>query len=210
MEPTPPSAQQSAQAAPDYQLEEPGLGTRFKDSLVELIQFVAIVASILMIIRVFIAEPHKVSGKSMVPNFQDGDYIITNKLATRSSAYQRGEIIILKNPQNPEKEVFIKRVIGLPGETLKLSDGKVYINETLLNEPYLPQDLETHGEGFLKDGDEITMPADNYFVMGDNRKNSSDSRQFGLIPKSEIIGQAFLRYWPVDKMVIIPIGTSTN
>lgn len=195
---------------PSYQIEEPGFGTRFKDSLIELIQFVAIVASILMIIRVFIAEPHKVSGKSMVPNFQDGDYIITNKLATRFSTFQRGEVIILKNPQNPEKEVFIKRIIGLPGETLKLMDGKVYINNNILEEPYLPNNLKTGGEGFLKEGDEVTIPVENYFVMGDNRNNSSDSRQFGYIPREDIIGQAFVRYWPVNKMIVIPIGATTN
>lgn len=195
---------------PSYQVDEPGLGTKFKNSLIELIQFVAIVASILMIIRVFIAEPHKVSGSSMVANFHNGDYIITNKLATRMSLPVRGEVIILKNPRNPENEVFIKRVVGLPGETLKISNGKVYINGKLLQEPYLPPDLETNGEGFLRDGDEVNIPADNYFVMGDNRRNSSDSRDFGLLKKELIIGQAFLRYWPLDKMMFITIGQKSN
>lgn len=195
---------------PNYSVDEPTFGVKFKDSLIELIQFVAIVASILMIIRVFIAEPHRVSGKSMIPNFQDGDYIITNKLAIRFNIPQRGEVIILKNPQNPEKEVFIKRVIGLPGETLKLFEGQVLINGNLLSESYLPTGLETHGEGFLKDGGEITIPGGSYFVMGDNRTNSSDSRQFGLVTSEEIIGQAFVRYWPLDKMLIIPVGVSSN
>lgn len=195
---------------PEYQIEEPGVGTKIKDSLVELIQFIAIVASILMIIRVFVAEPHKVSGSSSVPNFNDGDYIITNKLAIRFSTLVRGEDIIIKNPRNPEKDVFIKRIIGLPGETLKILDGKVYINGGLLNEPYLTPDVRTPGEGFLKDGDEITMPLDNYFVMGDNRSNSSDSRDFGLINKNLIVGQAFFRYWPLNKMMFIKIGEKSS
>lgn len=203
-------AQPTQATQPSYQVDEPGIGAKLKSSITELIQFVAIVASVLMIIRVFVAEPHKVSGSSMVPNFHDKDYIITNKLATRFSSPTRGEVIILKNPRNPENEVFIKRVIGLPGETLKLSNEKVYINGELLKEPYLSPDVQTPGEGFLKEGDEITIPADNYFVMGDNRRNSSDSRNFGLLQKELIIGQAFFRYWPIDKMMLISIDTKSN
>lgn len=195
---------------PNYQIEQPSLGAKFKDSLIELIQFIAIVASILMIIRVFIAEPHKVSGLSSIPNFNDGDYIITNKLAVRFSTLVRGEDIIVKNPNNPEKDVFIKRIIGLPGETLKIADGHVYINGKLLEEPYLDPDVQTTGERFLKEGDEIFIPADNYFVMGDNRKNSQDSRDFGLIKKDSIIGQAFFRYWPLNKMMLIKIGEKSS
>lgn len=200
-------AQPEQASQPLYQVDGPGFGSKIKDSIIELIQFVAIVASILMIIRVFIAEPHKVSGNSMVPNFHDNDYIITNKLATRLSTPVRGEVIIIKNPRNPEKDVFIKRVIGLPRETIKLLNGKVYINGTLLSESYLPSGLETPGEGFLRDGSEATIPTDNYFVMGDNRKNSSDSRDFGFVSKEIIIGQAYLRYWPLDKITIIPVNT---
>jgi len=206
MDPTQPS--QATQV--NYQVDEPSLGTKFKDSLIELIQFIAIVASILMIIRVFIAEPHKVSGSSMVPNFHDKDYIITNKLSTRFSIPQRGEVIILKNPRNTENEVFIKRVVGLPGETLKLLNGQVYINGNLLKEPYLATGLQTNGEGFLKDGGEVYIPEGKYFVMGDNRRNSSDSRDFGLLNKELIIGQAFFRYWPLDKIILIPVGAVSN
>lgn len=196
---------------PSYQIEGPSIGSKIKSSIVELIQFIAIVASILMIIRVFVAEPHKVSGNSMVPNFHDKDYIITNKLATRFSIPVRGAVIILKNPRNPENEVFIKRVIGLPGETVKISGGKVYINgKVLREESYLTPDVQTTGEGFLREGDEVTVPQDNYFVLGDNRKNSSDSRDFGLLKKDLIIGQAFLRYWPLNKMELITVGQKSN
>ncbi|MDD2823050.1 MAG: signal peptidase I [Candidatus Daviesbacteria bacterium] len=198
------------QATPNYQIDGPSFGTRLKDSLVELIQFIAIVASILMIIRVLIAEPHRVSGNSMLPNFHDNDYIITNKLSVRLSTPKRGEVIIIKNPRNPEKDVFIKRVIGLPGETIKLLNGSVYINGTLLQEPYLEDGLQTPGEGFLKEGDEVYIPQGNYFVMGDNRRNSSDSRDFGLVKEELLIGQAELRYWPIQKAMIIPVGAKTN
>lgn len=194
---------------PSYQIDEPSFGAKLKNNVIELIEFVAIVFAILMAIRVFVAEPHKVSGNSMFPNFHDGDYIITNKLSLRYSELKRGEVIILQNPTNTN-QIFIKRIIGLPGETLKISNGKVYINGELLEEPYLPNDLRTSGERYLKDGDEITVTGDNYFVMGDNRTNSSDSREFGLLNKNLIVGQAFLRYWPIDKTKLINIGIKSN
>lgn len=194
---------------PSYQVDEQSFGTKFKNNIIELIEFIAIVFAILMAIRVFAAEPHKVSGSSMVPNFHDGDYIITNKLATRLSEPKRGEVVILQDPLDINK-VFIKRVIGLPGETLKISSGAVYINNQLLEEPYLPTGLRTSGENFLKDDSEITVPDGNYFVMGDNRNNSSDSREWGLLKKNLIIGQAFLRYWPLDKVTLVNIGIKSN
>lgn len=194
---------------PSYQVDEQSFGTKFKNNITELIEFIAIVFAILMAIRVFAAEPHKVSGSSMVPNFHDGDYIITNKLATRLSEPKRGEVVILQDPLDINK-VFIKRVIGLPGETLKILSGAVYINNQLLEELYLPTGLRTSGENFLKDGDEITVPDGNYFVMGDNRNNSSDSREWGLLKKNLIIGQAFLRYWPLDKVTFVNIGIKSN
>ncbi len=194
---------------PTYQVDEQSFGSKLKDNVIELIEFVAIVFAILMAIRFFAAEPHKVSGSSMVPNFHDGDYIITNKLAARFSEPKRGEVVILQDPLDTNK-VFIKRVIGLPGETLKISGGLVYINNKLLEEPYLPTGLRTSGESYLKDSDEIIIPDGNYFVMGDNRSNSSDSREWGLLKKDLIIGQAFIRYWPLDKVTSISIGTKSN
>ncbi len=194
---------------PEYQIEEEGFGTKLKNNIIELIEFVAIVFAILMAIRFFAAEPHKVSGSSMVPNFYDGDYIITNKLATRLNEPKRGEVIILHDPLDINK-VFIKRVIGLPGETIKIRGGAVYLNNQQLEEPYLPANLSTSGENFLKEDNEITIPNGNYFVMGDNRDNSSDSRQWGYLKKDLIIGQAFLRYWPLDKATLINIGIKSN
>lgn len=194
---------------PTYTVNEEGTGDKLKNNIIELIEFVAIVLAVLMVIRVFIAEPHKVSGSSMVPNFHDGDYIITNKLALKLSDIKREEVVILQDPLDNSK-VFIKRIIGLPGETLKLQNGKIYINERLLDEPYLPNGLLTPGNSFLKEGDEITIPEGNYFVMGDNRGNSSDSREWGYLNKELVIGQAFLRYWPLAKTTLISIGEKSN
>lgn len=192
-----------------YTVDEEGTGDKLKNNIIELIEFVAIVFAILMTIRVFAAEPHRVDGSSMIPNFHTGDMIITNKLTARFSDFRRGEVIVLQDPLDATK-VFIKRIIGLPGETLKLSEGKIYINGQLIDEPYLPSGLLTPGESFLRSGDEVTIPEGNYFVMGDNRGNSSDSRQWGLLKKDLIIGQALLRYWPLDQAALISIGAKSN
>lgn len=191
----------------DYQ--EEGWGSKIKGNLIELIEFVAIMLAILVVIRFFVAEPHKVSGNSMFPNFHDADYIITNKLALRIGELERGEVVILYNPKNHD-QVFIKRVIGLPGERVKLLNGQVYVNGKQLSEPYLKPELKTPGETFLQDGEEVTVPNQQYFVMGDNRTASSDSREFGPISKDGIIGQALLRYWPVNKFGLINIGKESS
>lgn len=182
--------------------------SKFKDSLIELIEFVAIVAAVLVVLRFFIAEPHRVSGSSMIPNFHDGDYIITNKLAKNFSTLQRGEVIILHNPRNSD-QVFIKRAIGLPGEKIRILDGQVYINGNPITEPYLPNNLRTSAGSFLSEGEEITVPNDQYFVIGDNRNGSSDSREWGTVQFDLIIGQAWARYWPTSKIGIIPINKSS-
>ncbi|OGE27072.1 signal peptidase I [Candidatus Daviesbacteria bacterium RIFCSPHIGHO2_02_FULL_41_14] len=193
----------------DQTFEDQSFGSKLKSNVIELIEFVAIMAAILVVIRFFVAEPHKVSGSSMVPNFHDKDYIITNKLAVKLGELQRGQVIILTNPRNND-QVFIKRIIGLPGERIKLQDGLVYLNNKSLQEPYLATDLKTPGESFLQDGEEVVVPNGQYFVMGDNRGASSDSREFGPITKELIIGQAFFRYWPINQLGIIPIGKSSN
>lgn len=194
---------------PTYTVDEEGAGDKLRNNIIELIEFVAIIFAILMAIRVFAAEPHKVDGSSMIPNFHTGDMILTNKLAARFSDFKRGEVIVLQDPLNASK-VFIKRVIGLPDETLKLSDGKIYINGQLIDEPYLPSGLLTPGQNFLKNGEEVTVPEGNFFVMGDNRNNSSDSREWGFLKKDLVIGQALLRYWPINQAALISVGSKSN
>lgn len=188
-----------------YGQEEQSTGDKLKSGIIDLIEFIAIVAAVLIVLRFFVAEPHKVSGSSMVPNFHDGDYIITNKVALKTSQPKRGEVIILQNPRNTD-QVFIKRVIGLPGEKVKISGGHVYIDGEVLDEPYLPQGLATHGESFLSEGEEISVPEGQYFVIGDNRGGSSDSREWGPVNFPLIIGQAWLRYWPIQKFGLIQLG----
>lgn len=189
--------------------DEESTGDKIKNNIFELIQFIAVAGAILVILRFFVAEPHRVSGSSMVPNFHDGDYIITNKLPTRFDSFQRGEVVILENPRNND-QVFIKRVIGLPGEKVTIFNGAVYINGQPLLETYLPQGLKTPGGSYLPEGEEIVVPDDQFFVIGDNRSGSSDSREWGPVQKKLLIGQAWLRYWPLNKFTLIQINKSST
>lgn len=193
----------------NYGIEEETFFTKLKNNIIELIEFTAIVGAILIVIRFFAAEPHKVSGNSMLPNFHNGDYIITNKLSLRFGPPERSQVIILQNPRNPNED-FIKRVIALPNEHIKVSEGKVYINNQELQEPYLPSGLKTQGGAFLGENEEITIPDNQYFVMGDNRGGSSDSREWGPIKLNLIIGEALVRYWPPQTFAVIRPNNPSN
>lgn len=176
----------------------------FKNHIVEFFETLVVFLAIGMIIYFFIAQPHKVSGSSMDPTFHSGDYIITNKIGYRINNPQRGQVIVFANPRDTSQD-FIKRIIGLPGESVKVANGHVYINEKLLNEPYLAKGITTNPGQFLQEGVDVLVPEGNYIAMGDNRPASSDSRDWGFLTKGEIIGQVTLRYWPVTSAgVIIP------
>lgn len=171
--------------------------------IVEFFQTLVVFAAIASAIYLFVAQPHRVSGLSMFPNFHNGDYIITDKLTYRVSEPERGDVIVFKNPRN-EAEDFIKRIMGIPGDRVKVENGHVYVNDELLEEPYLKPDLVTNPGSYLKDGQEETVEPGHFIVMGDNRGNSSDSREWGQITKGEIIGKVFLRYWPKDTAGLYP------
>lgn len=171
--------------------------------ILDLLQTVLLAASIFLVIYIFLFRPFQVSGDSMYPTFKNGEYILTNLIALRTNGVQRGDVIVFKAPPDREKD-FIKRVIGLPGDTVLLKDGFVYINDKKLDESaYLHSDVRTYGGSFLKDGEPYTIPAGNYIVMGDNRPFSSDSREWGLLPANMIIGKSFFVYWPVTSMRLV-------
>jgi len=165
----------------------------------EVSKIIVIAAVIVIPIRYFLFQPFFVRGQSMDPSFGDGDYLIIDEITYRFRAPERGEVIVFKYPEDPTNR-FIKRVIALPGETIEIKDGDVTIyNEVgthLLNEDYLPSDLATSGN--LK----VTLKDDEYFVMGDNRPYSYDSRRFGLLSKEYIIGRVIIRAWPLDSLTI--------
>ena len=155
-------------------------------------------AAIFVVCYLFLFQPNQVSGNSMYGTFHDKEYILTDKVSYRFSLPQRGEVVVFKSPKNPDID-FIKRIIGLPGETVKLNNGRIYINGVLLEENYLPKNLLTPGSYFLGEGRVVTIPDNNYFVMGDNRTGSSDSREWGTVKKEEFIGKVFFRYFPFDR-----------
>jgi signal peptidase I len=169
------------------------------ESLVDFIQTLVLFGAIFAIIYLFIAQPHKVSGNSMLPTYKDGNYILTDKISYHFNQPKRGEVIVLKNPKNEEQD-FIKRIIGLPGDSVRVSGGKVYVNDQLLDEKYLPIGRPTPPNNFLKEGETRVVKTNEYIVMGDNRQFSSDSREWGTITTEEIVGKVIFRYWPLNEL----------
>ena len=176
------------------------LGAFFLDVL-EVIVFAV---GIFFFIYLLIMRPHKISGQSMMPNFQDGEFLLTEKVTYYTRNPVRGDVVVFMPPVSTTDE-FIKRVVGLPGEKIMIKDGKVYINAELLPESYVADTVKTAGGTFLSDGKEYEVPADQYFVLGDNRPNSSDSRYWGPITKKAMSGRAWISYWPIDRSGVVPI-----
>jgi len=175
--------------------------------ILELIETIVTALAIFVIVYLFLFQPHQVKGNSMatsiLESFQNGEYLLTNKISYRFNKPQRDDIIVFKAPQNEDYD-YIKRIIGLPGERIKLQSGKVFINDQVFDESsYLPADIYTQAGRFLKEGEEITIPQGKYFVIGDNRPNSSDSRDWGPVPEKNLVGKAWLRYWPINKLGFI-------
>lgn len=164
-------------------------------SLIWEIAKIAVIAALIVIpIRYFLFQPFFVRGQSMSPSFENGDYLIVDEITYRFRSPQRGEVIVFKSPSSPSQR-FIKRIIGLPGETVEVKDNKVIIYQDgqprILDESgYLFVDLSTPGD--IK----ITLEKDEYFVLGDNRSFSFDSRRFGSLPEDKIIGRVVFRAWP--------------
>lgn len=175
-----------------------------KDHLIDLTQTLVVFGAIFTVIYLFVAQPHKVSGNSMLPILRSGDYILTDKLSYRFGSPKRGEIIVLKNPRD-ESQDFIKRIMALPGGTIRIEDGQVYVNDNALAENYLPNDLKTRSGAFLGEGQTIKAGQNQYFVLGDNRNHSSDSREWGGVTRQEIVGKAFFRYWPPQSFGLIKL-----
>ena len=160
--------------------------------------------SLFLVVYLFFMQPHQVSGQSMVPNFKDGDYVLTDKVSYRMGEPQRGEVIVLHAPEAakcPENTGcdFIKRVIALPGETVEVKNDSIIVNGVALKEDYIPEEFTTMAGAYTKDR-VITLGSDEYFVSGDNRPYSADSRAWGPITRDDIVGKAFFRYWPAEKM----------
>lgn len=173
----------------------------------DFIETVVTALAIFVIVYLFLFQPHSVKGNSMSTPFPqaflDGEYFLTNKITYKFNEPKKGEVVVFKAPQNEDYD-YIKRIIAIPGDTIKIREGKVYVNGELLDESaYLTPDSFTSAGHFLKEGEEISTPQGKYFVLGDNRNHSSDSREWGFVPFKNIIGKAWFRYWPINKLGVI-------
>ena len=164
----------------------------------EVSKIIIIALAIVIPIRYFLFQPFIVRGASMEPNFHSGDYLIVDEISYRLWEPQRGDVIVFKYPKKPSQR-YIKRIIGLPGETIEIKDGQISVLkdgkiQEIDESSYLPDHQTTQGEISEKLGE------GDYFVLGDNRSFSSDSRYWGFLPKKYIIGKALLRAWPLESV----------
>lgn len=167
----------------------------------ELVQLALIAVLVVIPFRVFVAQPFVVNGASMDPTFKNGDYLIVDQVKFKLNSPERGEVLIFKYPRDTKK-YFIKRIIGLPGETIEIKNGEVtIINEEspegfALTEPYIV---------FKKnDNFSVKLNADEFFVLGDNRLGSADSRLWGPLPEKLIVGRPLIRLFPINKISVFP------
>ena len=162
-----------------------------REEIVAWVKTLVSAAVYAVLIVTFGVQVARVEGQSMAPTLEDQDRLIVNKLVYRIGDPRRGDIVMLYYPLNPEKS-FVKRVIAEEGDTVRIVDGRVYVNDIPLKDDYVPSEFRSHDDW----GPQV-IPEGYYFVMGDHRNNSSDSRHWGMVPKKYIIGKVQLRWWPV-------------
>ena len=170
--------------------------------VMEILETIVFIGSLFIVVYLFIMQPNQVKGASMEPTFQSGDYIFTSKITYKFRPIKRGDVIVFKSPKNPDID-YIKRIIALPGDTLLVDNGIIYVNNNQVNENYISEQTNLWNGGYIKEGVSVTIPEEDIFVMGDNRPRSSDSREFGPISIDSIIGNVIYRYFPSTKMGII-------
>lgn len=163
----------------------------------EIVKVVIVSLVIILPVRYFLVQPFFVIGASMEPNFYSGDYLIIDELSYRFDNPQRGEVVVFKYPLDP-KEYYIKRIIGLPGETVAVKEGKVTVKNSERPEGFILDESQYFNKYTSKDT-ELTLKENEYFVLGDNRDVSSDSRSWGAVPKSMIVGRAWVRVFPFNE-----------
>jgi len=187
----------------DFQLEKepspPNPPRSIKKTIFAIIDFIKttiVVVFLALIIRLFVVQPFIVEGQSMLPTFNNSDYLITEKVSYSLRSPQRGEVIIFHPPDNPSVN-YIKRLVGLPGDTIEIKNQNVYVNSQKINEPYLTSNEQTNvvtKDLFLK------LKENEYFVLGDNRNHSRDSRETGPVPRSSIVSRVWVRLLPIDNV----------
>ncbi|OGK52704.1 signal peptidase I [Candidatus Roizmanbacteria bacterium RIFCSPLOWO2_01_FULL_44_13] len=176
-----------------------GLLKKIIDFMMDILETVIFVGSTFIVVYLFILTPNQVKGASMEPSFDSGDYILTSRVTYKFRDMERGDVVVFNSPKNPDIE-YIKRVIGLPGDKIRISGEDVYVNDQVMTENYIADKTNLWEGGCIQDGVEYIVPTSEVFVMGDNRQRSSDSREFCSIPIQSVVGVVFFRYFPPDKV----------
>ncbi|MBI2465128.1 signal peptidase I [Candidatus Shapirobacteria bacterium] len=176
--------------------------------ILEFVQSIVLALSVFVLLYLFVAQPNEVKGNSMLPNFVNGQYLLTDKLSYQMGDPKRGDVVVFKAPPSEPCAVdeceYIKRVIGVPGDRVMVKDGQVYLNGSKLNQSFLPDDFVSEPGSFNEEGIEKEVPEGQYLCFGDNRSHSRDGREFGPIDKNLIVGKAFFIYWPVNYLGLVP------
>jgi signal peptidase I len=188
------------------------MGVRWRGCLLEIVETIVLTVVIFFVFQHFIAQPYQIEQVSMENTVQPGQYVLVDKLSPHWSDYKRGEIIVFNPPPGFSEDdgqniPFIKRVIGVAGDVVEVKDNAVYVNGAKLDEPYVYDGQSTTP---LNSQSRWVVPADELFVLGDHREQSQDSRVFGPIPKSSVIGRAWLRYWPAGDFGILSSASYPN
>jgi signal peptidase I len=180
--------------------------------LLEIAETLALTLIIFFVIQTFVAQPYQVKQRSMEHTLEPEQYVLVDKITPRFDDYKRGDIVVFKPPPDWVQEdgtPFIKRVIGLGGDVVDIRDGDVYVNDVKLVEPYLYNDPGEPAQPTTVQGDthRWVVPTGDLFLMGDHRANSEDSRTFGTVAATDVIGRAWLRYWPFDVFGVLDTPT---
>jgi signal peptidase I len=174
-------------------------------TILEYVILAAVAIAIALLVQAFLVKPYRIPSESMQNTLLIGDRVLVDRMSWRFGEPQRGDIVVFQPPfAGP---VLIKRIVGMPGDTLSLRDGQVYVNGRRLSEPYVRrvQGVAEPSEPFVNGlpwslQEPYTVPANSYFVMGDNRTDSGDSREFGPVARAQMVGRAFARYWPPSRI----------
>lgn len=164
--------------------------------ILDSLQTILIFCGFLLVLYAFVIRPHEVSGQSMFPTYHDKEILLSNLLDVKLKQIKKGDVVVFQAPYEKDK-LFIKRVMGTPGDRIMVKNGFVYLNGILLDESsYLRSEVKTFGGAFLHDGEEKVVPEGYLVVFGDNRSFSSDSREWGFLDQEKLIGKSVVRIWP--------------
>ncbi len=176
--------------------------------ILEFVQSIVMALSVFVLLYLFVAQPNEVKGNSMLPNFINGEFLLTDKLSYNFGEPKRGDVVVFKAPPSEpcaeDQCEYIKRVIGIPGDRVMVKEGRVYLNGKELNQFFLPSDFVSDPGSFNSEGVEKVVPQGQYLCFGDNRSHSRDGREFGPINRDLIVGKAFFKYWPPSSIGLIP------